>query len=238
MADRNSIIEKIKALLSKTTANGATEAEMLAALDKAAAMMDAYDITDADVQLTKNEAAMLHADPPDLKDPHNIKWRLSRVVGDFCGVRIYRSGRQSGLQCIGMPSDVRFAMWLLDSLADFVFAELYAHLIGCLAPQSERRTIIRSFTAACCERISERLHELIERSKAARTSNGRELVVVKDAAIKAFMKEHDIHLRASGGYSPSTVDATAQAAGRAAGDRASFGRPVSGTAGVLRIGKS
>jgi hypothetical protein len=72
MADRNSIIEKIKALLAKTTANGATEAEMMSALDKASAMMDAYDITDADVQVAKNEAAMQHADPPDLKDPHNI----------------------------------------------------------------------------------------------------------------------------------------------------------------------
>ena len=30
MADRNSIIEKIKALLSKTTENGCTEAEMTA----------------------------------------------------------------------------------------------------------------------------------------------------------------------------------------------------------------
>ena len=47
MADRNSIIDKIKALLAKTTVNGATEAEMLSALDKASAMMDAYDITDA-----------------------------------------------------------------------------------------------------------------------------------------------------------------------------------------------
>jgi hypothetical protein len=73
MADRNSIIEKIKALLAKTTANGATEAEMLAALDKAAAMQDAYDITDEELQVAKDEAAMLHADPPDLKDPHKIK---------------------------------------------------------------------------------------------------------------------------------------------------------------------
>jgi hypothetical protein len=69
MPDRNSIIEKIKALLAKTTENGATEAEMLAALDKAAAMRDAYDITDEELQVAKDEAAMLHADPPDLKDP-------------------------------------------------------------------------------------------------------------------------------------------------------------------------
>jgi hypothetical protein len=61
MADRNSIIEKIKALLSKTTANGCTEAEMLAALGKAAAMRDAYDISDEELQVTKEEAAMLHS---------------------------------------------------------------------------------------------------------------------------------------------------------------------------------
>jgi hypothetical protein len=121
MADRNSIIEKIKALLAKTTANGATEAEMLAALDKAAAMRDAYDITDEELQVAKDEAAMLHADPPDLKDPHKIKWRLTYAVSQFCGVQIFRSRHETGLKCIGMPSDVQFAMWLLDNLADFVF---------------------------------------------------------------------------------------------------------------------
>jgi Protein of unknown function (DUF2786) len=238
MADRNSIIEKIKALLAKTTANGATEAEMMSALDKASAMMDAYDISDTDVQVAKDEAAMLHAEPPDLKDPHNIKWRLSHAVGEFTNVKIYRSRHEAGLKCIGMPSDVELAIWLLDTLADFVFAELYAHLIGCLAPQSERLIIIRSFTAACCERITERLLALVERSKAARTSNGRELVIINGAAIKAFMKDNGIRLRVCSGYSPSNVDAAAHAAGRAAGDRATFGRPVTGAAGVLRIGRS
>jgi hypothetical protein len=237
MADRNSIIDKIKALLAKTTANGATEAEMMSALDKASAMMDAYDISDEELQVAKDEAAMLHADPPDLKDPHRIKWRLCHGVGEFCGVQIFRSRHESGLKCIGM-SDVQFAMWLLDNLADFVFGELYGHLIGCLAPQSERRIIIRSFTEACCERIADRLLALVERSKAARTSSGRELVVIKNAAIEAFKKEHGIRLRACSGYSPSTFDAAARAAGRAAGDRATFGRPVTGAAGVLRIGTS
>jgi hypothetical protein len=237
MTDRNSIIEKIKALLAKTTANGATEAEMLSALDKAAAMVDAYEITDKELQVAKDETAMLHADPPDLKDPHQIKWRLCYGVSEFCGVQIYRSGHETGLRCVGMPSDVQFAMWLLDNLADFVFAELYAHLIGCLAPKSERRVIIRSFTAACCERITDRLHALIKRSEAARTSNGKELVVIKNAAIEAFMEEKGIHLRTCSGYSPSNVDAGAQAAGRAAGNRATFGRPVTGVAGVLRIGR-
>jgi hypothetical protein len=237
MANRTSIIDKIKALLAKTTENGATEAEILSALDKASAMMDAYDISDEEVQITKDEAAVLHADAPNLKDPHNIKWRLTYAVGQFCNVRIYRSRYESGLKCIGMASDVQFAMWLLDTLADFVFDELYAHLIGCLAPKNERRVIMRSFTEACCDRISDRLLALVERSKAARTSNGRELVVVKDAAIQAFMQEHHIHLRTCSGSSSSNINAAAQSAGRAAGDRATFGRPVTGAAGVLRIAK-
>jgi Protein of unknown function (DUF2786) len=238
MADRDKIIEKIKALLSKTKENGATEHEMMSALDKAAAMMDAYDISAEDVQLTKDEAVTLHADPPDLKDPHGIKWRLTYQVGVFCNVQIYRSSHETGLKCIGMPSDVQFAMWLLDTLADFVFGELYGHLIGCCAPKNERRVIIRSFVEACCERINNRIAELVERSKVARTSNGKELVVVKDAAIKTFMKEHDIKIRTCSGYAPSNVDACAAAAGRSAGDRASFGKPISGAGAALRIGKN
>jgi hypothetical protein len=236
--DRKSIIDKIKALLAKTTENGATEAEMMSALDKAAAMRDAYEISDEELALAKDEAVTLHADPPDLKDPHKIKWRLSYAVAQFCGVQIYRARNEVGLKCIGMPSDVGLAVWLLDTLADFVFAELYSHLIGCLAPRSERRVITRSFTEACCERISDRMLALVKRSKTARTGNGRALVVVKDAAIQAFMKEHDIRLRTCCGYSSSNTNAAAQSAGRAAGDRASFGRPVSGAAGVLRIGRS
>jgi hypothetical protein len=235
MPDRNSIVEKIRALLAKTTENGATEAEMLAALDKAAAMQDAYEVSDKELRLTKEEKVMLHADAPDLSDPHKIKWQISGAVGKFCNVQIYRQRGETGLRCVGLPSDVQYAMWLLDALADFVFAELYAHLIGCLAPKSERRVIIRSFTAACCDRISDRLYGLIDRSKTERTKSGRELIVVKDAAIKAFMKDNEIRLRSCCGSSPTNTNAAAQAAGRAAGDRAAFGRPVSGAAGVLRL---
>jgi hypothetical protein len=238
MADRrNAIIEKIKALLAKTTANGATEAEMLSALDKASAMMDAYNITDADVKVAMDEVAMMHTEAPDVTDPHNIKWCLCYAVSEFCGVKIFRPNRETCLKCIGMPSDVQFAMWLLDTLADFVFVELYAHLIGCLAPKSERKIIIRSFTAACCERIGDRLVALVEQSKAARTNNGKELIVIKDAAIKVFMEANNIRIRVRCVGGSSTFDGAALAAGHAAGDRASFGRPVSGAAGMLRLGK-
>jgi hypothetical protein len=150
--------------------------------------------------------------------------RLGGAVGEFCNVMIYRAPGETGLRFIGLPGDVQFATWLLNSLADFVFEELVAHLIGCLAPKSERRIIIRSFTEACCDRIAGRLCELVERSKAARTSNGRELVVVQDAAIKAFMKDHNIHLRKGRVGGSANVNEAALASGRAAGD-SRFVRP-------------
>jgi hypothetical protein len=126
---------------------------------------------------------------------------------------------------------------LLDKINAAV-AEHNAAEQGCCAPKGERRVITRSFVEACCNQISDRLLALVERSKKARTGNGRELVVVKDAAIKAYMKEHDIHLRTCCMGSSSNINSAAQAAGRAAGDRASFGRPVSGAAGVLRLAGS
>jgi hypothetical protein len=52
-------------------------------------------------------------------------------VSAFCNVEIFRSRGETGLKSIRLPSDIQFAMWLLDSLADFVFTERYAHLIGC-----------------------------------------------------------------------------------------------------------
>lgn len=234
---RTTIIEKIRALLSKTTERGCTEAEMLAALDKARAMMDAYDVNDADLQLAKDEAAVLHAES-DPRDAHGIKWRLSYELGRFCNVEAYRESPEAGLKFIGMPSDVAFAVWLLDALADHVFTELHGHLIGSCAPPGERRVIIRSFVDSACDRISERLRELTTRSERARTGKGRELVVIKDAAIKTFMEEQDIRLSTISGRASSNINEAARAAGCAAGDRASFGRPVNGSAGALRIGRT
>jgi hypothetical protein len=58
MVNRNSIIEKVKALLAKTTENGCTEEEELAALAKVRAWIDAHEITDDELQLSQEEKAI------------------------------------------------------------------------------------------------------------------------------------------------------------------------------------
>src|SRR5258708_6948176 len=171
MADRNSIIEKIKALLSKTTENGCTEEEALSALAKARAWIDAHEISNDELQLSREEQAILHDESEaDARDTHKIKWQLAYGVGRYCNVVIYRNRSKAGLSFVGFKSDVDFATWLLDHLSDFVHNSLFEFLLDCLAPEGkERKKEIRGFVIGCTARIEARLIEMCDRSKTERT---------------------------------------------------------------------
>jgi Protein of unknown function (DUF2786) len=238
MTKRESMIEKIKALLSKTTENGCTEAEMMTALSMAQALQDTYVISAEELQLAKDEAAVLGDSMPDPNDPHNIRWQIGWVVGKFCGCKAWahRLTRRKHIKFCGAPADVELAVWMLEHLTDFVSDQLVRHLMTSIAPRKEHRRVIKEFIIGCVDRIGERVSELCAQSEAVRTSNGRELVVIKSAAIDAKIKELGLHF---GGGSCGGVneDSAAYSAGRAAGDGATFGRPMSGAGGMLRIGK-
>ena len=233
--NRENLLDKIRALLAKTVENGCTEMEAMAAIDKARAMMDAYEVTEADLQLTKAESAVLRSEPAGSRDPHNIKWYLCSAVAGFCDCKAWR-GRNGGLVFCGLQSDAQFATWLLDSLALFVQGELTKHLMGNLAPKDERRFVINGFVSGCTGRISSRLEALTGQSKAAAAGNSRALVVTKTAAIKATMEKAGIKLR-SGRSSSRRLDGNSYRAGQSAGERASFGRPVTGQAAAPRLGR-
>jgi Protein of unknown function (DUF2786) len=238
MTKRESMIEKIKALLSKTTENGRTEAEMMTALSMAQALQDTYVISAEELQLAKDEAAVLGDSMPDPNDPHNIRWHLSTAVETFCGVKAWaeRLTRHRHIKFCGATADVELAVWMLEHLTDFVSDQLVRHLIVSIAPRKMRATVIREFVLGCVERISERIDDLCKQSEAVRTSNGRELMVIKSAAIDAKIKELGLHFH-SGGSCNVNGDSASYAAGRSAGDGATFGRPMSGAGGMLRIGK-
>jgi hypothetical protein len=233
---REILVDKVKALLAKTTESGCTEEEALAALAMARAWIDTHEISNDELQLSREEKAILHDESEaDARDTHNIKGQLSRAVGRYCNVRVYRTSGKAGLTFVGFKSDIEFATWLLDHLADFVHQALFEFLLDCLAPEGkERKQEIRGFVLGCCARISARLIEMCDQSTAERTTNHKALVVIKDQAIKEFMEAAGICLRTSGSRAGFSDDA--RAAGQSAGDRANFGKPVSGAGAVLRLG--
>jgi hypothetical protein len=236
--ERDKILSKIRGLLAKTLEAGATEPEAMAALEMAQNMMTAYEVTEAELNLTKEEKAIIRGEPKGTKDPHLIKWQLLLGVTKFCGCQGWRRAQirsgGGGIVFCGLPSDAQFASWLLDSLANFVQNEIVRYLMDAQPDNADRRDVVRAFVYGICERINERLIELSRRTEAVATSNARALVVVKDAAIKDKMKELDIRLHCSAGPCAGS-DSASYDAGRAAGDRASFGRPVSGRNATLRL---
>jgi hypothetical protein len=231
---RTELLHKIRSLLAKTVQCGCTESEALAALTKGRAMMDAHCVTEGELNLTKEEKAVLRREPSGSKDPHRTKWLLLSSVARFCGCRAWRTAHERALTFCGLPSDSRFATWLLDALSAFVLAELTNFLMDADPGKEDRREAIRSFVTGATERINQRLDDLCKQSESVATTNARALVVVKDQAVQAKMKELDIHLR-SCSVSCGAGDNSSYQAGRAAGDRASFGRPVSGRNAALRL---
>jgi hypothetical protein len=236
--EREKLLSKCRGLMAKKMEAGCTEDEALAALEKLRALMDAHEISEHELNLTKEEKAIFRSEPKGAPDPHLIKFNLVAGVADFCGCEGWRQGRKGEKRIVfcGLQSDVDFASWLLDHLAAFVQNEIVEYLMKARPDNQDRRSAAKSFAQGCCHRIGERLRELCrdrERNLATATKNTRELVVVKGAIVKAKMEEFDIRIGtcSSGNYS----DGASYAAGHAAGAGASFGRPVSGCNATPRL---
>lgn len=245
--NRKSIFAKIKALLAKTTENGCTEHEAMAALDKARQMMDAYDVTDTDLAFDGEQVKQESCTNP--RDPDNIRWQLCGGVAKFCDCRVWGSEGRAKIVFFGLETDTGFATWLLDTLEAFVKRQSLqfladmgravggeTDLFGAPLDGHDREHKRRSFVYGCVVRIAERLRQAAaERERTAGIGNGRSLVVVKNALVNDAFRKLNLSLRSSrsGGYN---ADSYAFDRGRQAGDRANFGRPVNGGNATLRIG--
>lgn len=222
MADRSALVQKIRALLAKTVANGCTEGEAMAALAKARQLMDEHEIGDADLQFG-GEAVNAGAERKPDRD--GVRQKLHIAVGRFCGCHGWRGGFEELVYC-GLASETIFAHWLLDMLADFVGRELAAYLARTPGIGRVRRLESEAFNDGCCARICERLEEL--------TPAGTALAIARSDLIERFMSEEGIELgRARGRF--RLLDARAQAAGLAAGDGAQFSQPMGAAETPRRI---
>jgi hypothetical protein len=242
-AKRQRMAEIIRALLAKTTAAGATEAEAASAAEKARELMDRYQLDLGTIGMEEEGTTTGEAG----RRKRGRIWvsdYLAGAVGRYCDCKGWQSTRYNAAgykdtvhKFFGLRSDVDFAAWLLDSLVSQITRSLTEAL---WQGQGRGWDFEKGFLLGAINRINARLDELAAARRAAdnaaRASGGRSLIVLKGAIVERDFRKLGLKLRSRSSSGMSAGSASGYAAGRAAGDRASFGRPVGG-AGQLRIGK-
>jgi hypothetical protein len=213
---RETLFAKVRALLAKTVENGCTEAEAMAALELAQRLMAENEISEADLAAGVEDVRVDRRTKPDREDARD---KLYAGIGAFCHCRAWKAGFDA-VSFAGLDSEVIFAHWLLDMLADFVERGVGDYM-ATARPRGSRRQARKDFVHACCIRITKRLYELAE----ARTPKGKGLVVAKHALIDAELAKRGIELRDRFRLHTDR-DRDAAAAGWARGADARFDRPV------------
>lgn len=208
---RKKLLERVKAILSKTMENGCTEGEAMAALAKARELMATYEIDEKELQEFDREKTTTFK--TENRDPYEIKSNLCVNVGKFTRCKAYLD-RENVINFAGKESDIVFASWLLDTLQMFVMRELRAYQKKLITEKGighSNNLTSASFVAGCAHRINEKLKELAPLDWA----KTQELIV----------SELGMQLTESRGRSRNLSEKDV-AAGFKAGEHARFDRPV------------
>jgi hypothetical protein len=226
---RKKMLERVRAILSKTMENGCTEGEAMAALAKARELMATYEIDENELHVEKQqEGATIYKG--NFADPYDIKKGLCTSVARFTRCRGWDGSREKyGISFCGLESDVIFATWLLETLQRFVMRALrefqkQRSIKG--IPNSNFTSA--SFVVGCTARIAEKLRELVPVEPV-----GTGLVVSRQALINAELARNGIML-SQGRASKRDIDKRSAMAGHMAGNSARFDRPV-GESGIRRL---
>jgi hypothetical protein len=236
--DQDKLLARIKALFSKTVEAGATEAEELAAAEKARELLEKYQL-DLGAEELKREGfiqKMIEAE----RAQFAFARRIMHSINQFCEVRTwYSTWGKPRIFVLGLASDVEFAAYLVESLSNFAVAGAAMHVavqrkiaIALATPMTaaESREAHRSYLVGCANRVSMRLREMAQqrRAQAARPGSFGALIKLdKPALVDAEMDRIGIHLR-RGSSLTGAVNRGSFEAGSQHGAKASFGRPVAG----------
>lgn len=182
------VIARIRALQAKTRAAGCTEAEAMAAAEKAEELLRRYDIDRAPEAIEGTECVLARI-PTERKRQDGLD-ACGTAIARFCDCRHWlQNGADGRLTHVffGMPADVEAARVLYDVIAETFAVEAASFKAGATyreTPSPERAQATKSFRYGLAEGIREKLMALAdERGRRTRRSTGRDLVPLKTAAI-------------------------------------------------------
>ena len=226
---RNSIIEKIQALLSKTVKRGATEPEAQAAAAMAQKLLAKHNLDMAEVEALGDKGP---ADVIEEKYTSNTAdWRGSLCSGIarsmFCKVIRTRDLEEehigepwlneyvTKLCIIGRPENVAAVREL------FVWLESQVDYTGKKAGRVRGRRYANSFRQGMVSRLVDRVKQQMAEEEAHNVGM-RAVVIHHDAEVKAYTREHHPKLQSAGSQ---IGDYGAYAAGKKAGDGVGMSSP-------------
>jgi hypothetical protein len=247
---KQSVAARIKALLAKTTDNSCTEAEAMSAASKARELMDRYHIDQGEVGM-EEEGVYGATCSRDNWKTLAVKDRLAAMIAQFCDCRAWLGPNGGPITFFGLRPDADFAVWLADSLDHFARGATIAYMAH--QPRAKRGADLfdvladvapldakglwereKGFVLGVAERVNERLRQMIAERRSG-MGTGRSLVVIKSEIVNREFAKLGLRLGRGKSLKASSNDGGARGAGRAAGDRASFGRPLNGGRAVPMI---
>ena len=228
--DLDKLKGRLQALRAKTTANGCTEEEALAAAAKVAQLLDQHDLSLSDLEI-RQELCEKSAIDTRRKQRQPISACVP-AIAEYCDCKVWLEKDDSGIRYVffGLRPSIEMAHYVYDVIMsamrggweDYVRSQrLIRH----------RRDEKGSFQFGMAVSIAEKLTAMkVERDEANRRSSGRDLMVVRHAVVDAEYERLNLNLR-RGRASGKKVEASAFQAGQAAGQSLTLRPGVGGKAG-------
>jgi len=250
MNDIKSIIEKIKKLQQQTTANGCSQNEAMISAQKISDLMQTYRIKEDQIDFDNEDIKRIFYEFGTKTHPCKYAWE---GIQKICGVKVYNSSKYKtdgdynysrvySLAICGFHADVEQAKYLVYVIRKAIDGEVEKFKRGSIYKQSDRKvSLVNGFAMSMGCEIGNRLEEMAkdnawktyQEKKKQNTSNGRDLVVVKNQLINTWLKDQGTHLRST---RSSHSNLSGSGLGRSAGKNVSLNKGVHGSRNQARIG--
>ena len=211
---------RIRGLRAKTTDQGCTEEEALAAAEKVADLLDRYGLSLSELELRHQPCEGFGIDTGRKRTAPLDD--LVPTIAEFCDCRSWLETTPDKLirhVFFGLPADTAGARYLYDVIAAAVAGQTALFKVGDLYAEhqsSQRASATRSFQAGMVHSIALKLHDL-KRQRTAGLSGGRDLVPLKRSVVDEEMEKLGMAFKSKAARAPLVLR-DAYGAGREAGD--------------------
>jgi hypothetical protein len=229
-AQRESQLNRIRGLLSKTVANGCTEAEARLAAEAVDRLLGLYEIDLDEVTVRQQEIVQLEVACP---YDHVVVTNAAADIARFTDCKIWRNKRPDRIVFFGFKVDTQIAEYLAHLFRravdrDIVTVTLFYPAYDARSPK-QKEEFRFSHAVGMASRLGERLTELKSKRDFTTRAGGTDLVAIKKPMVDDAFKGLGLTLSKSRG-GRAARDRDAYQSGRASAERVALNAGVHGRA--------